>query len=374
MTALETATPPADPALDEYSSLLGPSLLPRQGSDDLPSSLQGAKWAYTTRHVPRSAPTGITRQATPRAGDLVLARVRRVRQHKRLEDAHGRRQTLFVGDLIVVVCADRYAPDQFEAVVPDSVDEIVDLVAGGGVAARMRERRADLKRPTELEPIGLLTTDESVINVGDHAPLRPAARQVEVPVIGVVGASMNSGKTTIAAAITRGLSSAGISVGTVKLTGTGSGGDRWLFVDSGADVALDFTDCGLTSTYRAPLDTIVHTAQTVIQACLPVEIVVAEIADGLLQTETADLLRDPRVRGFLSGVVFAAPDPLAAISGAAELRDLGHRVLAVGGVLTRSPLARRETMTRIAHPVFDTEAFASPAGAIEIAGAALVGA
>jgi len=46
---------------------------------------------------------------------------------------NGRRQTLFEGDEIIVAYANRHAPDQFEAEVPDSLSDC-HLVASGGVA------------------------------------------------------------------------------------------------------------------------------------------------------------------------------------------------------------------------------------------------
>ena len=52
---------------------------------------------------------------------------------------------------------------------------------------------------------------------------------------------MNSGKTTTVAAITHGLTAAGLRVGAMKVTGTGAGGDPFLFADAGAAEVLDFT-------------------------------------------------------------------------------------------------------------------------------------
>jgi len=57
--------------------------------------IRSAKWAYTTRRVPAErAHTLVQGGAVPRVGDLVLAKVRRTGQHKRLELANGRRAAL----------------------------------------------------------------------------------------------------------------------------------------------------------------------------------------------------------------------------------------------------------------------------------------
>ena len=62
---------------------------------------------------------------------------------------------------------------------------------------------------------------------------------------------MNSGKTTTAAHLIKGLVQAGLKVGAAKLTGTGAVGDIWLMQDAGANLVLDFTDTGFPSTYRS---------------------------------------------------------------------------------------------------------------------------
>src|SRR5262245_33095466 len=83
------------------------------------SRLKRASWAFTTRRVPRGAVSKIIRDASePKAGDLLLARVDAIGFHTNLQLPDGRRKHLFVGDEIVLVYGNRYAPAQFEAIVP----------------------------------------------------------------------------------------------------------------------------------------------------------------------------------------------------------------------------------------------------------------
>jgi hypothetical protein len=56
------------------------------------------------------------------------------------------------------------------------------------------------------------------------------------------------------------------------------------------------------------------------------------------------------------GVVFAAYDSMGAIAGAGILGDIGHRVIAVSGKLTQSPLAMREAERATGLPVFTPQA------------------
>ena len=89
--------------------------------------LARAKSAYTTRRVDFAKATRLIASGVrPRAGDLVLARVERIGQHGRIELANGRRAQMHVGDEIIVCYGARYAPDQFEAYVPDDLDTCPD--------------------------------------------------------------------------------------------------------------------------------------------------------------------------------------------------------------------------------------------------------
>lgn len=98
--------------------------------------LSRAKRAYTTRNIPPSALTLVSSDACkPKAGDVILARVTVLGQHRQIELPTSRKATLFSGDEIVLVYGNRYAPDQFEALVPDDFGPC-EMVAAGGVAGR----------------------------------------------------------------------------------------------------------------------------------------------------------------------------------------------------------------------------------------------
>ena len=65
-----------------------------------------------------------------------------------------------------------------------------------------------------------------------------------------------------------------------------------------------------------------------------------EIADGILQAETAWLL--DHLAEIADGIAFAAVDSLSASHGVQILREHRLPVRAVTGLVTRSPLASRE--------------------------------
>ena len=88
-------------------------------------------------------------------------------------------------------------------------------------------------------------------------------------------------------------------MGFAKITGTGSGGDTWLLKDAGAHPVLDFTDAGLASTYLEPAWEIQRVFTTLVGhlTLATVDAIVLEIADGVLQAESAALLKSCVVRG-----------------------------------------------------------------------------
>lgn len=319
---------------------------------------EAAKRAFTTRRVDLELATRLRTDLRPSAGDLVLARVIQLGQHQKLESPHGRRAQLYEGDEIIVAYGQRYAPDQFEAIVPGDLSAC-DLVAGGGVAGKVLSRHAKIRAATRIEPIGLLADDGGkVLNLARFALARFAlprlpAQAALPPVVVVVGTSMNAGKTTAAAGLIHGLSRAGLAVAATKVTGTGSGGDLWTMLDAGARSVLDFTDHGHASTAGLPSDRIEAVALSLIahSAATNPDVIVVEIADGLLQEETGALLRASRLRDVLHGVLFAAGDAMGALAGHRWLIEAGHRVLGVSGLLSASPLAMREAEAALARPV-----------------------
>lgn len=127
------------------------------------------KWAFSTRNVEQGrVATLLSGALTPVAGDLVPARVDRLGRHRKLELTTSRRADLFEGDEIVVAFGNRYAPDQFETIVPDQL-EPCHLIAAGGVA----------------------------------------------------GTTMNAGKTTACTNLVKGFARRGLRVAAAKITGTG---------------------------------------------------------------------------------------------------------------------------------------------------------
>lgn len=328
------------------------------------SRLEAAKIGFVTRRVPQGLIESlVVGSFAPRPGDLVLARVEKLGQHHRLQLPGGRRSQLFPGDEVVVCYGNRYAPNQFEAEVPSTLRPC-HLVASGGIAADALSWHSSMRAPTRLRPIGLLgDAANRRLNIGDFAlPVVRALPNPAIPVIAVAGTSMDAGKTTAVAHLIRGGARAALRVGAGKVTGTGAGNDVWLMEDAGAHQVIDFTDLGYASTYKIPLPEVEQLLQRMVihlqQA--RVDVIIIEIADGLLQRETAALLQSSTFRNLVRGVIFCAGDAMGAGSGVEWLEQRGIPVLAVSGALTAAPLALQEAQELTGLPVLRRDELATP--------------
>lgn len=328
------------------------------GVQPLPGQvLATAKRGFSTRRVDLGLAVGLKLNCRPRAGDVVLAEIEGLGQHKRLEDPHGRRATMHAGDRIVVAYGDRYAPDQFEAHVPDTLGPC-ELVAGGGIAAGVRRKSDRVRNATRILPLGILVDATGRrLNLRDFAMAeldtadQPSAG---ARVIAVVGSSMNAGKTTTISSMVRGAVRSGRRVAAIKVTGTGSGGDLWAQKDAGASLVLDFTDAGFATTHRLSDSERLGAFHTLLRRCRRepgIDTIFVEVADGLLFEETETLVLAEAFRTEIDGVVFAAADAMGALGGERWLTGNGLAPIALCGAFTASPIAADEAVRRSTAPV-----------------------
>lgn len=306
--------------------------------------LAQAKWAFSARRIPMSEAVGLSGDVTcAKAGQLLLGRVMTVGQHGRVQLVTGRPSILYPGDLIVMPCGARYAPDQFEGLA--EIDpEGCDMLAGGGCLGRMVWRHDKMKPPTRVQPLGLLTNAaDQFLSTMDFA-VSTAETQTTIPLIIVIGTSMNSGKTTATVALTHGLTRAGFKVAALKGTGTGSFGDVNEYADAGAAFVADFTDAGMVTTYLEPLSRVKSGIADLLAAAerAGAQVAVMELADGIFQKETAALLADTDFMARVAGSVFACGDAVAAAGGVSTLAQLSIKPLCLTGLLSCSPMASAE--------------------------------
>jgi hypothetical protein len=304
------------------------------------------KWPYVTHLVDRARAVRILPPVEEtRPGALLLARVVTIGRHKDLETTDGRRMALFAGDVFVAALGHRYATDQFEgrAYCSGSFGHIVGI---GGVCGEVVSMNNRMTEPTVIEWLGRLAdADGTPLELAQFPLASRAPRGARrATTILSLGASMNSGKTTTAAQMIRSLTVAGHRVAAAKITGTACRKDPNFLFDAGALAVLDFTHAGWPSTAGCSLEEL-RAVTTHIRAALEAldpEFVVIEIADGIVQRETALLLADDAFRASIDGVTFAGPDALSCEAGVRRLRELGYRVIGAAGMVANGVLGIAE--------------------------------
>ena len=313
-----------------------------------------ARIPYAMRHVPdESLSCLLPCPDAPRPGDIALARVEQLGRNTHLELRDGRRCSLHAGDLIAVVFGNRYATLQFEGYARAEGD-CCDLLSMGGLCGLVESKHSACGGPTKLRLLGL---------IGDpggrqlrlrqfRLPAAPLNRKPPVRVVVVCGSSMDAGKTHTAMSVIAGLHKEGFAVAAAKLTGTATGRDRFKMLDAGAHVALDFVDGGLASTYLCELEELMNLYNLFLASAdsYHADCLVIEIADGLLQNETAALLQSVRFCETVDAWIFAAGDPLSAAAGVRVMRSWRITPLAISGVVSMSPLCVREAQAATAVP------------------------
>lgn len=304
------------------------------------------KWPYATHLVERGEVCGLLPPLDEtRPGALLLARVVTIGKHRDLEDRHGRRMALFPGDVFVAVLGNRYATDQFEAIARCS-GTTGHIVGIGGVCGEVVSMNNRMLEPTVIEWLGRLAgPDGEPLDLQRYrVPDAPRGRHRRPTTILSLGASMNAGKTTTAVQMVRSLTVAGHRVAAAKITGTACRKDPNYLADTGAVAVLDFTDAGWPSTAgcsREELLAIAARLRNAVEEHRP-DFVVLEIADGIVQRETAILLEDAGFRASVDAVTFAAADALACESGVKRLAGLGYHVLATAGIVANGRLGIAE--------------------------------
>lgn len=288
-------------------------------------------------------------KSSPKVGDLIFGEISELGHHRLVESKTARLHTIHIGTRAVFVFGNRYAPDQFEGLVPDTIDEYVDLLSRGGVVGEAKSQNQLIGASTKVLVLGYVCDPGgNVINTRDYVLLHPKSiirKTRGAKVVLCIGSSMNSGKTHAAAACCFAISSMGKNVRAAKITGTASLKDILLMNDCGAEYIADFTYFGYPSTYLMEPDKLLWMFHSfdMKYGNNSRNYLVIEFADGIFQRETVMLLKMQEVRDRIHKLIFCAPDSSAVYGGLEVLKEQFDLVPdAISGLCSSSPLAIRE--------------------------------
>ncbi len=310
---------------------------------------ENVRWSWACRILDHGSRYRLdtTALAKPRVGDLVLVKIQQIGYHDSIVTIDNKKIRIYENDLLVCILGNRYATDAFEGEVDDVQN--LSMLTAGGMVGTLRSRHRDIKAPTSVSFVGFLNDENGqrinlkrlkLDNVSHSQP-----RQVK-NLLAIVGTAMNSGKTTTARKIIKRLSEMGLKVSACKITGSVSNRDSDEMRSASAKLITDFSDYGFPSTYLCSKEELMTLFNTMLTDMSEKDhdIIVMEIADGILQRETAMLLADQSVKQAIKGIILTADNAPSALYATDYLKKLGYNIIAVSGAITSSPLSVREFM------------------------------
>ncbi len=296
----------------------------------------------------------------PKAGDVAIFQVLTMGKHSAIQGENGNNTYIFPGDKILATFGARYASAQFEGYLPKQYHNKYQILGQGGVVGVLESMHAKLDDigATEVKLVGYaVNEDDTVINTiyndierVSFNPIKERSYEMYLS----VGASMDSGKTTTAAFLSRGFMMQKKKVAFIKLTGTVFAKDCSIVRDCGARTAVDFSYCGYPSTFLFETDEILDILETLLHRVgrIQPDVVIIEIADGLLQRETKALINHKPFMDLIDGVLLSCADSLSVNNGIEILSKVNHKPMLISGLCTASPLMVKEIKNATKIPIF----------------------
>lgn len=302
-----------------------------------------------------------------RKGDIVLVKVLSLsRDFPYIRDPSGNKIGIKKGTLFLGCLSDRYATHVLEGAVPKYLErgDVLHRLEPGGAIGIIKSCRKGFPK-TELEFQGFLSREGRILNIMDFS-IKKKGIKTSPKLIISIGVDMSSGKTTAAAMLVRGLVETGCKVGAGKITGIGNINDVKLLERGGAFRVYSIIDAGCPSTMDLSIRELEDIFLKIFSnlAAEDPDFIVLEIADGILQRETAMLLKSRVIRKFHPRFVLSCNDALGAygsgitlkrrykivpimITGLGAITDLGRKEIEdITGIKALDSIAQYREMSR----------------------------
>lgn len=302
----------------------------------------------------------------PKSGDVALFEVTAIGKHTRIQSDQIRNKMIFPGDKVLLAFGNRYATAQLHGLVPTEAQEEYHILGQGGVVGVVSSFHSKFaaKGPTKLKMIGYATDETGEVintkyyNTTNVQNLHETTKSAKVLLS--IGGAMDSGKTTTAAYLSRGLRQAGNRVAFIKLTGTAYSKDVDFVKDCGAETGYDFSHFGYPSTYMESKEELLSLYNNLIAEASNdnPDYIIVEIADGILQRETNMLLKS-ELMDKVDGVLYSDSSSTGVLSGLESLERINIKPFGVCGSFVASPLMVDEVRDRSNVNIFGLAELAS---------------
>ena len=280
----------------------------------------------------------------PNAGDVALFKVSNIGYHKHIMTTANKKTRIYRGDSFIGVFGNRYATDAYEGEIEGFKD--LSLLTAGGMVGTVKSKVRSIGNPTDVIYLGLLIDASSGQKVNlKHFKFKKSEPSPHLRnIIAIMGSGMNSGKTTTCRKLIKSFSGKGIKIAACKLTGSVSNRDQDEMLSASPLSTIDFSDYGFPSTYKCDLEELLDLFKTMISDIekLNPNLVIMEIADGILQRETSMLLTSPLFQRWIKNVIVTADSAPSALYTTETITKMGYNVIAVSGAITSAPLHMRE--------------------------------
>jgi Domain of unknown function (DUF1611_C) P-loop domain len=258
------------------------------------------------------------------------------------EFSSGRIGRLVKDDIFPGVLGKRRALREYSGDIPAqiAVGDTLYLLCESGIVGEIRGINEKWGVPMQVKVLGSITSAGKQLNIKDTSIQRQKSLVQSAPIVGVVGTSMDIGKTTAICKLIQHFKARGLKVAGVKLSGVASTQDLDKISDAGADPVLGFMDGGLPSTCGNATD-VVEVALGILEEInrSGPDLIVAEFGDGILgEYNVEHLLRNPCMQKHICALIVGAADLVAAWGAKEILSRYG-----VSATVITGPAANNDT-------------------------------
>jgi len=262
-----------------------------------------------------------------RPGDVVIVEVGSVGDIAHVRTKSSAWMRLHVGDVIIGIIGQQ---EKSGKRLPITNEGFFEMWSEEGIVGRLPD--AIEQTPTRVVLRGVLG-DEAGFRINlKNLFFEPARNRVALPPIFLtVGTDTEKGLTESSAGLVNHLAEHKVRASMCRLTGEMSSPDLDEMLSSSATSVRDLAEYGFPSTRGARPVEVAQLFYTLItDASIPrPDVIVGQISDGILNTESQVVLTELASLPGISGVLLLAPTALAAATGVKILEEIGVPIVAI---------------------------------------------